>query len=95
MLCSAVCSVVSDSAMSWTVAARLLCPWNFPGKNTAVGCHFLLQGTFLSEELNPHLLVWQADSLPLRHLGSSNHHMLLDQGKKNAIVEGNVWVKQV
>ena len=23
---------------------RLLCPWNFPGKNTAVGCHFLLQG---------------------------------------------------
>ena len=24
--------------------ARLLCPWNFPGKNTGVGCHFLLQG---------------------------------------------------
>ena len=23
---------------------RLLCPWNFPGKNTGVGCHFLLQG---------------------------------------------------
>ena len=23
--------------------ARLLCPWNFPGKNTGVGCHFLLQ----------------------------------------------------
>ena len=22
----------------------LLCPWNFPGKNTEVGCHFLLQG---------------------------------------------------
>ena len=22
---------------------RLLCPWNFPGKNTRVGCHFLLQ----------------------------------------------------
>ena len=20
---------------------RLLCPWHFPGKNTAVGCHFL------------------------------------------------------
>ena len=20
---------------------RLLCPWNFPGKNTGVGCHFL------------------------------------------------------
>ena len=24
--------------------ARLLCPWNFPGKNTRVACHFLLQG---------------------------------------------------
>ena len=23
--------------------ARLLCPWDFPGKNTRVGCHFLLQ----------------------------------------------------
>ena len=24
---------------------RLLCPWDFPGKNTTVGCHFLLQGS--------------------------------------------------
>ena len=24
--------------------ARLLCPWNSPGKNTGVGYHFLLQG---------------------------------------------------
>ena len=24
----------------------LLCPWNFPGKNTGLGCHFLLQGIF-------------------------------------------------
>ena len=23
---------------------RLLCPWDFPGKNTGVGCHFFLQG---------------------------------------------------
>ena len=30
----------------WTVAARLLCPWDFPGKNTGVGCYFLLQGIF-------------------------------------------------
>ena len=26
-----------------TVAVRLLCPWDFPGKNTGVGCRFLLQ----------------------------------------------------
>ena len=25
---------------------RLLCPWDFPGKNNGVGCHFLLQGIF-------------------------------------------------
>ena len=27
--------------------ARLLCQWNSPGKNTGVGCHFLLQGSCL------------------------------------------------
>ena len=25
---------------------RLLCPWDFPGKNTGADCHFLLQGLF-------------------------------------------------
>ena len=33
--------------------SRLLCPWDFPGKNTGVGCHFLLQGIFLMQGLNP------------------------------------------
>ena len=33
-------------ASPWTVAPRLLCPWDSPGKNTGVGCHFLLQGIF-------------------------------------------------
>ena len=27
---------------------RLLCPWDFPGKETGVSCHFLLQGIFIS-----------------------------------------------
>ena len=35
---------------------RLLCPWNSPGKNTGVGCHFLLQGIFTTQELNLGLL---------------------------------------
>ena len=48
----------------------LLCPWDFPGKNTAVDCHFLLQGIFLTQGLNPCLLHWQANSLPLSHQGS-------------------------
>ena len=36
--------------------ARLLCPWDSPGKNTGVGCHAFLQGIFLTQGLNPHLL---------------------------------------
>ena len=35
---------------------RLLCPWNFPGKNTGVGCHFLLQGIFPPQGWNPSVL---------------------------------------
>ena len=33
-----------------------LCPWDFPGKNTGVGCHSFLQGIFPIQRLNPHLL---------------------------------------
>ena len=32
------------------------CPWDFPGKNTGVSCHFLFQGIFPIQGLNPHLL---------------------------------------
>ena len=34
----------------------LLCPWNFPVKNTGLGCHFLLRGIFPTQRLNPGLL---------------------------------------
>ena len=40
----------------WTVAARLLCPWKSPGKNTGVGCHSLLHVIFLTQGSNPGLL---------------------------------------
>ena len=46
------------------------CRWNFSGKNIEVGCHFLLQRIFPTQGLNPCLLHWQADFLPLNHLGS-------------------------
>ena len=36
--------------------ARLLCPWDSPGKNTAVGCHALLQGVFSTQGPNLSLL---------------------------------------
>ena len=45
--------------------SKLVCPWTSPGKNTGVGCHFLLQGIFPTQRSNLHLLHWQADSLPL------------------------------
>ena len=32
--------------------AKLLCPWNSPGKNTGLGCHSLLQGIFLTQGAN-------------------------------------------
>ena len=41
-------SVVSDT--SWLHGlqrTRLLCPWDFPGKSTGVGCHCLLWFTYL------------------------------------------------
>ena len=46
----------------------LICPWGSPGKNAGVGCHFLLQGIFLTQGSNQWLLVlqhWQAGSWPL------------------------------
>ena len=53
---------------------RRLCPWDSPGKNTGVGCHALLQGIFLTQGWNPHLLCllcWHAGSLPLVPFGKS------------------------
>ena len=55
--------------------ARILCPRNFPSKNTGPDCHFLLQRIFTTQESNPHLfflLHCQADSLLLCHLEACN-----------------------
>ena len=56
---------------------RLLCPWDFPGKNTGVDCHFVLQRIFLTQGLNSHLLycrqirygwaTWEAQLPSLTH----------------------------
>ena len=56
------CCLVAQSCptLSWPhglYSLRLLWPWNFPGKNTGVGCHLLLQGIFLTQGWNPHLLL--------------------------------------
>ena len=62
---SRVASVVSDSATPETAAHQAPLSMDSPGKNTGVGCHFLLQGTFPNQGLNPSLLHGQVGSLPL------------------------------
>ena len=42
-------SCVRLFATPWTVPARLLHPWDYLGTSTGVGCHFLLQGIFLTQ----------------------------------------------
>ena len=64
-----LCLVLCDQ----NVAHQSPMSMGFPGKNTGVGSHFLLQGIFLTQGLNLHflfLLNWQADSLSLSQLGS-------------------------
>ena len=48
------CSVTKSCPTLYdpTEPTRLLCPWDSPGKNTGVGCHFLLQGIFLMQGSN-------------------------------------------
>jgi len=62
-VCVCVCVLLSHSVVSNSLQpyglqpTRLHCPWDFPGKNTGVDCHFLLQGIFPTQESNPRLLV--------------------------------------
>ena len=63
-VCVCVCvfrlSHVQLFVTPWTVRSRLcfrlLCPWDFSGKNTGVGSHFLLQEIFPTQESNIYLL---------------------------------------
>ena len=64
------------------MSARPHCSWNFPGKNTRVGCHFLLWGIFPIQGLNLYLLCllhWQALG-PLPGVPPGKPHQL------------NIWV---
>ena len=51
-----VCVCVCVYSFDPMEPARLLCPWNFPGKNTGVSSHVLLQGIFPTQGSNPGLL---------------------------------------
>ena len=53
--------------------ARPLHPWDFPGKNTGVGCHLLLQRIFLTRGLNLGLPRCRQILCCLSHQGSPIH----------------------
>ena len=61
---------------SWTVVRQAHCPWDFPGKSTAVCCHFLLLGIVPIQRSNPSLLCLPALAGGFfTHLGSSPCYM--------------------
>ena len=73
--CCLVASVLSESVCPHRrQPTRLPCPWDSPGKNTGVGCHFLLQCTKLkseSEVAQSYLTL--SDPMDCSLLGSSVH----------------------
>ena len=61
--CACLCAESLQSCPTLCEPARLLCPWDSPGKDAGVGCHALLQGIFPTQGSNPcfiRLLPWQA-----------------------------------
>ena len=57
-VCSCWISMLSCSAL-WSHGlkpTRFSCPWDSPGKNTGIDCHFLLPGVFPTQGWNPRLL---------------------------------------
>ena len=67
------------SATLWTVAFQAFLSMGFSRQGYWVGCHFLLQGIFLTQESNPcllYLLYCQVGSLPLAPHGKPNGRML-------------------
>ena len=95
--CYLMCGCVHHSFVStslWSCGLwppRLLCPWDFPGKNTGVGCHFSLQRIFPTQGSNPHLLHCRWILYPLSHRGSPfNDHRFKWAGSIEYLVSGNL-----
>ena len=73
--------------------ARLLCPWDSPGKNIEVGCHALHQGVLPTQGSNPSLLGllhWQEGSLPVAPPGKANGILLSHLKKENNVICSNM-----
>ena len=97
---SVSCLVTSDSLQLHRLgSSRLLCPWNSPGKSTAVHSHSLLQGIFLTQGSNLGNPALQTDSLPSESPGkprrltstSKSHFQVPGRGNRS----GLAWVNCV
>ena len=77
--------------------AKLLCPWDFPAKNTGESSYFLLQGIFLTQGLNLGLLhcrwslALKADSLPTEPPGKPSNYIPIKINFKN---DESLYVQQ-
>ena len=72
-VCVQLCPTLRSNGLQ---PSRLLYPWDIPGKNIVVVCHFLLHGIFLIQGLSSYLLSLlnrQVDSLQLSQQGSHFH----------------------
>ena len=74
-------SVMSNYfATPWTTACQAALPWDFPGKNSGVHCHFFHYGIFPIQGSDLHLLHWQVDYFATETPGEPRN------GGKSAII---------
>ena len=94
--------LVSDSLWPLELQpVRLLCLWNSSGKNIGEGCYFLLQGTFLTQELNLGLPDYRQTLYCLSHQESgeiekmpfSSNQEIYDSGWRLLQLEWDRWRK--
>ena len=68
IFCCSVTQLCLSLLWSCGQPPRLFCPWNSPGKNTWVGCHFFLQRIFLTRDQTHIPCIGKVGSLSLSHL---------------------------
>ena len=79
-VCVCVCTHVLSCVWLCMTLWTALCPWNFQGKNTRVGCCFLLQEIFLIQGLNSRLLCLLHWHVILYHCTTWEAHHYMSQG---------------
>ena len=76
-------SIVFDSLWAH---GRLLHPWDFPGMDTGMDCHFLLQGIFLTQGSNLGLPHCRHTLYHLSHQGSPS------ETETHSVVSNSLWL---